>query len=137
MVAAYAAAVDRSPKPQPHAPAVAASGISTDAVKNRANDWLLAHNGHDRAERLGRTVGDGCKALVTFYQGTAKSKLQSADLHPQAPALLPGMENDAFWNVSCADGRTVVVELHPDGSGKIIDCPVLKSLHAGECFKRY
>jgi hypothetical protein len=136
-LAAYVAVTHQSTLPsQPQAPTALATTAESDAVNNGANDWLLAHSGRERADRLGRSVGDGCKGQAAFYQGTSKTKPRNPDPRPEVP-VLPGNENDAFWNVKCADGRSFVVEVHPNGSGKVLECAVLKALHAGECFKRY
>jgi len=116
---------------------VAANALLSDQVQNPANDWLLVHNGAARAERLGRVVGEGCKGQTAFYQGTIKTVSHvSSDPRPQAP-VLPGTENDAFWSVRCADGRSYEVEVHPNGRGQVLECSVLKRLHASECFKKF
>jgi len=103
------------------------ANFGSDAVKNSANDWLLAATPVARADMLGKAVGERCKGKTAFYQGTIKSAP-----HP----TIPGTENDAFWSVLCTDGRSFEVEVHPDGSGQVLECSVLKALHGGECFKK-
>jgi hypothetical protein len=98
----------------------------SDGVKNGANDWLLAQTPVVQADMLGKTVGERCKGKTAFYQGPIKNGLP-----------IPGTENDAFWSVLCMDGRSFKVEVHPDGSGQVLECSVLKALHGGECFKNF
>jgi hypothetical protein len=48
-------------------------------------------------------------------------------------------ESDAFWNITCTDGRSWVVTVKGDaaGSTQILDCAVLKVMGAGECFTKF
>jgi hypothetical protein len=64
---------------------------------------------------------------TAFYQGYIR----------RGAGALPGTENDAYWSIRCYDGRGYVVEVRPDGSGKVLECWVLKAMHAGECFKKF
>jgi hypothetical protein len=105
------------------------ASFSSDAVKNGANDWLLAQTPVAQANMLGKVVGERCKGKTAFYQGTIKSG-------PRALPI-PGTENDTFWSVMCTDGRSFEVEVHPDGSGQVLECSVLKAMHGGECFKKF
>jgi hypothetical protein len=98
----------------------------SDGVKNGANDWLLAQTPVVQADMLGKTVGERCKGKTAFYQGPIKNGLP-----------IPGTEDDAFWSVLCTDGRSFEVEVHPDGSGQVLECSVLKAMHGGECFKKF
>jgi hypothetical protein len=121
----------------PVASAAPATDRKSDEVKNSANDWLLAQPDAARAAMLGKVVGDKCKGKTAFYQGTIKSDSHaSADPRPKLP-ILPGAENDTFWSIMCYDGRSFEVEVHPDGSGQVLECAVLKTMHAGECFKKF
>jgi hypothetical protein len=113
------------------------TAVASDDVKNPANDWLLAQSNAGRADMLGKVVGDKCKGKTAFYQGTIKSNSHaSVDPRPKLPTL-PGTENDTFWSIMCYDGRSFEVEVHPDGSGQVLECAVLKTTHAGECFKKF
>ena len=85
---------------------------------------------------LGKVVGNRCKGKAAFYQGTLKGPHASADPRLIVPRV-DLAENDTFWSVMCADGRSFEVELHPDGSGHVLECSVLKSMRAGECFKKF
>jgi len=106
-------------------------------VRNPANDWLLAQTAPAAAEKLGKVAGQGCKGQVAFYQGDMKSNSgTSTDHRPKLPTL-PGTENDAFWNVKCADGRSYSIEVRPDGSGSVLECSVLEAVHGGTCFKKF
>lgn len=128
-------AAPTAPQQQPRSGATTA--VASDEVKNGANDWLLAQPNAGRADMLGKVVGDKCKGKTAFYQGTIKSDSHaSADPRPKLPTL-PGTENDTFWSIMCYDGRSFEVEVHPDGSGKVLECAVLKAMHAGECFKKF
>jgi hypothetical protein len=113
-----------------------ATAANSDEINNKANDWLLAQSKAGQATMLGKVVGDNCKGKTAFYQGNLKSSASESDARPQAGAM-PGTENDTFWSVRCTDGRSFEVEVHPDGSGTVLECAVLKSMHAGECFKKF
>jgi hypothetical protein len=117
-------------------PAATATAPSS-GVQNPANDWLLSQSSTGQADMLGKVVGDGCKGKTPFYQGNMKSGASSStDTRPKLP-VLPGTENDAFWSIRCYDGRSYEVEVHPDGSGKVLECSALKAMGAGECFKKF
>lgn len=117
-------------------PAATTTAPSNDIV-NPANDWLLSQSSSGQADMLGKVVGDGCKGKTPFYQGNMKSGASdSTDTGPKLPTL-PGTENDAFWSIRCYDGRSYEVEVHPDGSGKIMECSLLKAMRAGQCFQRF
>jgi hypothetical protein len=65
--------------------------------------------------------GEACDVTSSFFQGF--DSLQTA-----------------YWNVRCSDGRAFVFGINNDaqGSGKILDCAVLKRLgSAAECFKKF
>ena len=106
-------------------------------AKNPANDSLLAMSAQRRAAILGKIVGEGCRGKTTFYQGTMRDMPQpKGDRRPQLP-VPPGNENDTFWNVRCKNGRSYSIEVHPDGSNKVVQCGIVNTLHLGECFKRF
>jgi hypothetical protein len=103
---------------------------------NPANNWLLHQSPKRQAAMLGKAVGEGCVGRTPFYQGTMeKDAKPPRDRRPEAP-VLPGTENDAFWSIKCGDGRSYSVEVHPDGSGKVLECSVLK-LFGENCFRKY
>jgi hypothetical protein len=130
---AYLAATRESTAPQGQQNNTIGTKVAgADVVNNGANDWLLAQSNAGRADMLGKVVGERCKGKTAYYQGTSKSSSQGLKM-----ATLPGTENDAFWSVQCTDGRSYEVEVHPDGSGQVLECSVLKSMHAGECFRKF
>ena len=90
-------------------------------VYNGSNAYLLSLTEAARAQMLGKVIGEGCSGKLTFYMGTGTSGLA---------------RDHAFWSVRCQDGRAYVVEAHPDGTSNVLECSVLKTLHAGECFKK-
>jgi Superinfection immunity protein len=125
------------PAPQQLLRSGATTPVASDEVKNGANDWLLAQPNAARADMLGKVVGDKCKGKTAFYQGTIKSDSRaSVDPRSKLPTLR-GTENDTFWSIMCYDGRSFEVEMHPNGSGEVLECAALKATHAGECFKKF
>jgi hypothetical protein len=119
---------------QPQSTTATKAGAA-DEVKNGTNDLLLSQPNAAQADMLGKIVGERCKGKTAFYQGTIKSA-SHADPRPKL-STLPGTGDDAFWSVTCADGRSFAVEVHPNGSGLVLECSALKSMHAGECFKKF
>jgi hypothetical protein len=90
---------------------------------NGANDFLLTSSPSVQATTLGKVVGDGCEGKVAFYQGFGKD---------------PGLGNGlGFWDVKCADERTFVVQVNPDGNGKVLECAAMEAIHAGHCFQKF
>jgi len=65
---------------------------------------------------LGKAAGDGCIGRKAFNMGLAS-----------------GVGN---WSVTCTNGKSYSVGIYPDGSSKILDCSVLKSMAHVDCFKR-
>ena len=106
-------------------------------VNNPANDSLLAMSAQRQANILGKIAGERCKGETAFYQGTMKNMPQSeGDRRPQLPVPAAN-ENDTFWNVMCKDGRSYSIEVHPDGSNKVVECGAVKMFHLTECFKKF
>jgi hypothetical protein len=106
-------------------------------VNNPANDSLLAMSAQRQADILGKIVGEGCKGKTAFYQGTMKDIRQpEGDHRPQLP-VPPTNENDTFWNVSCKNGQSYSIEIHPDGSNNVVECGMVKTYHLLECFKKF
>ena len=106
-------------------------------VPNPANNSLLAMSSRRQAAILGKIVGEGCKGKTAFYQGTMKDIPQPKGGHrPQQP-VPPTNENDTFWNVGCKNGRSYSIEVHPDGSSKVVECGAVHMFHVGECFKKF
>ena len=88
---------------------------------NPANDYLFSITPAAQAAMLGKVVGTGCVGRTAFYMGIGET----------------GFAKDkAFWSLRCSDGREFEVEVDPDGSGKVVECTVVKALHAGSCFKK-
>lgn len=96
---------------------------SIGKIVNPASAWLQAQTPEVRAEKLGEIAG--CKGVSSFYQGDGST------------THWKDVENDAFWNVRCADGSSYSVMLSPDGSSKVLACSEMKLMHAGECFKAF
>ena len=106
-------------------------------VTSPANDSLLAMSARRQADILGKIVGGGCKGKTAFYQGRMKDIPQpQSDRRPQLP-VPPSNENDTFWNVMCRNGRSYSIEVHPDGSNKVVECDSVKIFHLVECFKKF
>jgi len=106
-------------------------------VNNPANDSLLAMSAQRQADILGKIVGEGCKGKTAFYQGTMKDIPQpKGDRRPQLP-VPPTNEDDAFWNVRCTNGRSYSIEVHQDGSNKVVECGSTQTFNLGECFKKF
>jgi len=99
----------------------AAATIGGEAPQNGANTYLLSLSPDARGQMLGKTVGDKCSAKSTFYMGIGTSDFS---------------KGKAFWSVQCRDGRAFAVEANPDGTNTVLECSLLKSMHAGECFKK-
>jgi hypothetical protein len=73
-----------------------------------------------QAQKLGKIVqlfGDQCTGRSAFYMGAA-------------------LDHAAFWSVKCSNGNSYEVEIKPDGSGAILECPIVAKLH-GSCFTRF
>jgi hypothetical protein len=120
-------------------PAIVLSATITWAgdVKNPANDLLLAMSPRHQADILGKIAGEACKGKTAFYQGTMKDLPQpKGDHRPQLP-VPPEHEDDTFWNIMCKNGRSYSIEVHPDGSNKVVECGMVKMSHLGECFKKF
>ena len=98
------------------------ASIQPAIAQNGANAYLLSLAPAGRAAMLGKVVGEGCVGKTTFYMGIGKK-----------PGL--GM-NKGFWSVRCEDGRPFIVQVNPDGNGSVMECALLKSMGAGECFKK-
>jgi len=79
---------------------------------------------------LGKVVGEGCIGKKAFYMG-------SMDEHSHKEPPIEGTEHDAFWSIKCTNGKSYSVEVHPQGDGKVLECSMLKMLHAGECFQKF
>jgi hypothetical protein len=46
-------------------------------------------------------------------------------------------DHAAFWSIKCSNGKGYEVEIKPDGTGAILECPMLEAIHAGHCFKKF
>jgi len=91
---------------------------------NGANAYLLSVEPRVQADTLAKAVGDHCRGRTPFYMGFGGG------------GGGPGGQ-DGFWSLRCADGRSFVVQVHPDGTSTVLECQVLKALHAGDCFKKF
>jgi hypothetical protein len=99
----------------------ALTSVSANGPRNGANDYLLALSDDARLKMLGGVVGNKCSAKSTFYMGIGASGLA---------------KDKGFWTVQCRDGRAFAVEANPDGTSIVLECSLLKSMHAGECFRK-
>ena len=97
-------------------------GSVASAATNGANDYLQKLSPSARAAMLGRVVGESCSGRTAFYMGTIASGFGAGE---------------AMWSVRCADDRAFAVQVMPDGSNQVLECNVLKALHAGSCFQRF
>lgn len=97
---------------------------TTMAIANPANDRLKAMPPEKRAGALAlflQQSGEKCPSVSrTFYQGSGKN-------------------GDAFWDATCAGGKSWAIQVKNDsvGSTRILDCAVMKALHAGTCFSKF
>lgn len=97
------------------------AGAPFASSQNGANAYLQSLSSSARTAMLGKIVGAGCVGSQTFYMGLGTAGLA---------------KDDAFWSVRCQNGRAYVVQAHPDGKSTVLECSVLKDMHAGECFKK-
>lgn len=91
------------------------------ASDNRSNDYLLSLSKSDQAKMLGQVAGEGCVGRTPFYQGTGTT------------GLAKGL---AYWSIRCTDGRSYEVEVHPDGTSRVLECAMIEAVHAGHCFQK-
>ena len=89
---------------------------------NGANNYLLAATPQVRASTLARAVGDHCRGRTAFYMGLGDARA----------GLGAGK---GFWSLRCSDGRSFMIQVNPDGTSGVLECSVIKAMHAGECFK--
>ena len=95
-----------------------------DASANPAHDRLQQISSQERSMFFTKYLqgsGEMCDAVKRiFFQGLTKS-------------------GDAFWNVACRNGKAFSILIYNDaqGSSKIMDCPMLKAVNAGECFEKF
>ena len=99
----------------------ALTSVSDASPHNGANDYLLGLSDEARLKMLGGVIGNKCSAKSTFYMGIGASGLA---------------KDKGFWSVQCRDGRAFAVEANTDGTSVVLECSLLKSMHAGECFKK-
>lgn len=98
--------------------------ITTSAQANPAHDMISAASEAKRQQALAGLLsknGERCSAVDrTFYQGSDKS-------------------GNAFWNASCRGGKSFLIQVNNDsqGSTRILDCKVLKSVNGGTCFTKF
>ncbi len=90
-------------------------------AENSTNARLLGLMPVEQAAVLARIVGGGCLGKEVFYMGAGTSGFA---------------EDKAFWSLRCLDGRQFAIETRPDGSTVVVDCAVLKTFNAGQCFEK-
>lgn len=91
------------------------------ASRNRFNDLILRAKNIDRAWILGRLVGNGCLGRTAYFMGSGNTKA-SKDI--------------AFWSARCSNGQSYEVGIWPDRSARVLECSILRRLHAGKCFQK-
>lgn len=101
-----------------------AGGLVQEVLANPAHDRLQQMSSGERNTFFTKFLkgsGESCDGVTrNFFQGSGKS-------------------GDVVWNVACRNGKTYSIMIYNDaeGSSKIMDCPLLKALNAGECFKKF
>jgi hypothetical protein len=88
---------------------------------NGANDYLLSVTPKIQVATLAKAVGANCRGQMAFYMGIGKSGMS---------------EDKGFWSIRCADGRSFLVQVNPDGTSQVLECAALKALNAGTCLKK-
>lgn len=91
-------------------------------AENRSNDYLLSISPAEQAKMLGRVVGSHCAGHTAFYMGISETGFS---------------QDKAFWSLRCVDRREFAVQVNPDGTSKVLECAVLKTMKAGTCFKKF
>jgi hypothetical protein len=48
-------------------------------------------------------------------------------------------QSDAFWTVTCTNGKSYSVDIHSDarGSTRVLDCATLESVTHDSCFSKF
>jgi hypothetical protein len=91
---------------------------------NPVHDQLYSMPEQQRRSVLAANLvksGENCPSVTkTFYQGSDD-------------------DGNAFWNVACDKGDSLVIQINNDGTGtmQIISCKVLKAMNAGTCFTKF
>ncbi|MCE0721621.1 MULTISPECIES: hypothetical protein [Legionella] len=89
---------------------------------NIANDILLSRTSEQKTQILSGIInraGEACIPIESFYQGVDRN-------------------DAAYWNISCANGRSFVIQIanDADATTTIFPCSSIQSLGA-QCFKRF
>jgi hypothetical protein len=101
--------------------ALVASFLPVATVANPIHDKLAALSEKERNDRLTYAVQDeGCRVTRSFFQGFDKA-------------------GNAFWNVACANRKTLVIMIKNDaqGSTRVLECAFMKAMGGTECFKKF
>lgn len=97
--------------------------VAPKASDNTYNDQMLRMKPEEQAAKLASFLGMWCIGTRPFYMGSTKA----------GPA-----KGYAYWNVTCAGGKSYLVQLQPDGTGAATDCETLKRQGQGrECYKSF
>jgi hypothetical protein len=102
--------------------AIALTWAAPAHAANGANNYLLAATPQVRASTLAKAVRDHCRGRTAFYMGLGDARA----------GLGAGK---GFWSLRCSGGRSFLIQVNPDGSSGVLDCSVIKAMHAGECSK--
>lgn len=95
--------------------------VSVPASENRAVDYLLTISPEARAAMLGKIAGSGCRGTTAFNMGTGTKG---------------SVKNIGSWSVKCTNGKSYNIGINPDGSSKVLNCSVLKTIAHIDCFKK-
>lgn len=91
---------------------------------NGANAYLLSVSPQEQAAQLAKSVGEGCVGKRAFDMGMATTG---------------SAKDKGFWSVQCTNGKKYVVEVDPDGDGKVMPCSVYEMIGKSQgmrCFKK-
>jgi len=101
----------------------ATAGVAQTAADNPYSDELARMSPEERASKLASFLGLWCIGTKPFYMGLTKQGLG---------------KGYAYWSITCAGGKSYMVQLFPDGQGLAVDCHVLKQQGQGrECYKTF
>jgi hypothetical protein len=102
----------------------ATTGLAqSDPAENTYNEELLHLSPQEQAAKLADHLGVWCIGTRPFYMGITKTG---------------AAKGYAYWNLTCAGGKSYMVQIAPDGKGAAIDCAMLKAQGQGrECYKSF
>jgi len=101
-----------------------AAGVAQTATgENRFNDALMQLPPQERAGKLADHLGVWCIGTKPFFMGVTK---------------VGAAKGYAYWSITCAGGKSYMIQIAPDGKGAAVDCQTLKQGGEGrECYKTF